>query len=69
MSKLREFERLKERILELAPALAREKYLVEQKRGSPEKVKELEERLGYNFSEMDKLMRSMNSEELNSLDI
>jgi hypothetical protein len=55
--------------LELAPALAREKFLVERGEGNPEKVKELEERLGFNFSEMDKLMRSMNSEELNSLDI
>jgi len=69
MSKLREFERLKERILELAPALAKEKFLVERGEGNPEKVKELEERLGFNFSEMDKLMRSMNSKELNSLDI
>ena len=69
MTKLREFERLKERILELAAELAREKFLVEQGEGNPEKVKEVEERLGFNFSEMNKLMSEMNSEELNSLDI
>ena len=69
MSKLREFERLKERILELAAELAREKFLVEQGEGNPEKVKEVEERLGFNFSEINKLMSEMNSEELNSLDI
>ena len=50
MTKLREFERLKERILELAAELAREKFLVEQGEGNPEKVKEVEERLGFNFS-------------------
>ena len=43
MTKLREFERLKERILELAAELAREKFLVEQGEGNPEKVKEVEE--------------------------
>ncbi len=69
MTKLREFERLKERILELAAELAREKFLVEQGEGNPEKVKEVEERLGFNFSEINKLMSEMNSEELNSLDI
>ena len=69
MTKLREFERLKERILELAAELAREKFLVEQGEGNPEKVKEVEERLGFNFSEIHKLMSEMNSEELNSLDI
>ena len=69
MTKLREFERLKERILELAAELARERFLVEQGEGNPEKVKEVEERLGFNFSEINKLMSEMNSEELNSLDI
>ena len=69
MTKLREFERLKERILELAAELAREKFLVEQGEGNTEKVKEVEERLGFNFSEINKLMSEMNSEELNSLDI
>ena len=69
MTKLREFERLKERILELAAELAREKFLVEQGEGNPEKVKEVEERLGFNYSEINKLMSEMNSEELNSLDI
>ena len=69
MTKLREFERLKERILELAAELAREKFLVEQGEGNPEKVKEVEERLGFNFSEINKLMSEMTSEELNSLDI
>ena len=56
MTKLREFERLKERILELAAELSREKFLVEQGEGNPEKVKEVEERLGFNFSEINKLM-------------
>ena len=69
MTKLREFERLKERILELAAELAREKFLVEQGEGNTEKVKEVEVRLGFNFSEINKLMSEMNSEELNSLDI
>ena len=69
MSKLREFERLKERILELATAKGREEYLVEIGEGDPAKVEDLQRRYDYNMKEIAKLYAEMSKEERDSIDI
>ena len=69
MSKLREYERLKKRILELATEKGREEYLVEIGEGDPAKVSDLQRRYDYNMSEIAKLYAEMSKEERDSLDI
>ena len=69
MSKLREYERLKKRILELATEKAREEVMVERGEGDPTKVNDLQRRYDYNMSEIAKLYAEMSKEERDSLDI
>jgi hypothetical protein len=69
MSKLREYERLKKRILELATEKGREEYLVELGKGDPAKLNDLQRRYDYNMSEIKKLYVEMSKEERDSLDI
>ena len=69
MSKLREYERLKKRILELATERAREEYLVELGEGDPDKVEDLQKRYDYNMKEIANLFAEMSKEERDSLDI
>lgn len=68
MSKIREYERLKKRILELATERAREEYLVELGEGDPTKVDDLQRRYDFNMSEIAKLYAEMTKEERDSLD-
>lgn len=67
MSKIREYERLKKRILELGTERAREKYLVELGEGDLAKVEDLQRRYDYNMSEIAKLYAEMTKEERDSL--
>ena len=69
MAKLREYERLKKRILELATQKAREEVMVERGEGDPAKVNDLQRRYDYNMSEIAKLYAEMSKEERDSLDI
>jgi len=69
MSKIREYERLKERILEIATEKGREEYLVEIGEGDPAKVDDLQKRYDYNMSEIKKIFGEMTKEERDSLDI
>ena len=67
MSKLREYERLKKRILELATEKGREEYLVEIGEGDPAKVDDLQRRYNFNMSEIANLFAQMTQEERDSL--
>ena len=67
MSKLREYERLKKRILELATEKGREEYLVEIGQGDPAKVDDLQRRYNFNMSEIANLFAQMTQEERDSL--
>jgi hypothetical protein len=67
MSKIREYERLKERILEIATEKGREEYLVEIGEGDPAKVDDLQRRYNFNMSEIANLFAQMTQEERDSL--
>jgi hypothetical protein len=67
MSKIREYERLKERILEIATEKGREEYLVEIGEGDPTKVDDLQRRYNFNMSEIANLFAQMTQEERDSL--
>ena len=67
MSKIREYERLKERILEIATEKGREEYLVEIGEGDPAKVDDLQRRYNFNMSEIANLFAQMSQEERDSL--
>jgi hypothetical protein len=67
MSKIREYERLKERILELATEKAREEVMVERGEGDPAKVDDLQRRYNFNMSEIANLFAQMTQEERDSL--
>ena len=67
MSKLREYERLKKRILELATEKAREEVMVERGEGDPAKVDDLQRRYNFNMSEIANLFAQMTQEERDSL--
>ena len=67
MSKLREYERLKKRILELATEKAREEVMVERGEGDPAKVDDLQRRYNFNMSEIANLYAQMTQEERDSI--
>ena len=67
MTKIREYERLKERILEIATEKGREEYLVEIGEGDPAKVDDLQRRYNFNMSEIANLFAQMTQEERDSL--
>ena len=67
MSKIREYERLKKRILEIATEKGREEYLVEIGEGDPAKVDDLQRRYNFNMSEIANLFAQMTQEERDSL--
>lgn len=67
MSKIKEYERLKERILEIATEKGREEYLVEIGEGDPAKVDDLQRRYNFNMSEIANLFAKMTQEERDSL--
>ena len=67
MSKIREYERLKERILQIATEKAREEVMVERGEGDPAKVDDLQRRYNFNMSEIANLFAQMTQEERDSL--